>query len=80
MKAFQAHAKGGSVTATTPRAAALAFFERYPNRRKCSITSGEADGHFFTVRYGRASLGDWPQTWADVTRRTAVDLPDQGAP
>ena len=75
MKEFQAYAKGNTVTAPTPRAAALAFFERFPDKRKCNIIEGKTDGHFFTVTYGRASEGQWPQSFKDVTKKTATALP-----
>ena len=40
------------------------------------VIEGEADGHFFTVAYGRASEGKWPKSWKNVTRKTISDLPD----
>lgn len=76
MKAFQAHGKAGTRTAETPRAAAAAYFAEFPASRKCNVVEGEADGNFFTVRYGRKSEGDWPQSFKDVTRKTAHTLPD----
>jgi hypothetical protein len=75
-KAFQAHAKGTTFTAATPRAAAVGFFERYPDRRKCNVIEGTVDGPFFSIRYGRKSAGEWPQSWSDVTKKTAPTLPD----
>lgn len=76
MKAYQAYGSGGAkVIKPTPREAAMAFFEQNPGKRKCDVVQGELDGHFFTVRYGRASQGDWPASWKDVTKKTAVDLP-----
>lgn len=75
MKAFQAHAKGSTAVAATPRAAAAKFFERYPDRRKCSVIEGEENGPFFTVRYGRKSAGEWPQSWKDITKKTVETLP-----
>lgn len=76
MKAFQAYASGGKATVrATPREAAMAFFEENPSKRKCSVLEGTVDGHFFTIRYGRASEGDWPQNWKDVTKKTAMELP-----
>lgn len=74
MKAYQAYAKGCYVTADTPRTAAAGFFEKFPARRKCDVVQGEIDGNFFTVRYGKP----WPETFKDVTKKTAADLP--GAP
>lgn len=76
MKAFQAHAKGNTATAATPRAAAEKFFKNFPTRRKCSVIEGEENGIFFTIKYGRKSQGEWPQSWKDVTPRTVADLPD----
>lgn len=75
MKAFQAYGNGSRVTGSTPMEAAVAFFEQNPNKRKCNIVEGTLDGHFFTVRYGRASEGDWPKSWQDVTKKAAQDLP-----
>lgn len=76
MKAYQAYATGGTkVTKATPREAAIAFFEQNPGKRKCNVIQGEQDGHFFTVRYGRRSEGDWPTSWKDVTKKTAPTLP-----
>ncbi len=74
-KAFQASGAGASVVADTPRAAAQKFFSIWPTKRKCTVTSGEIDGHFFTVKYGRASAGEWPRSWRDVTKKTIADLP-----
>lgn len=75
MKAFQAHGTAGSRTAETPRAAAQAYFDSFPSSRKCNVVEGETDGNFFTVRYGRKSEGDWPQSFRDVTKKSAADLP-----
>lgn len=80
MKAYQAYASGGfSRTAETPYQAAQAFFEAFPNKRKCDILEGTKDGHFFTVAFGRKSTGDWPQSWKDVTKKTMADLPREAA-
>jgi hypothetical protein len=77
VKAFQAHAKGATVVAMTARAAARKFFERFPNRRKCSVIEGTVDGPFFSVRYGRVNnVGEWPQSWRDVTKAQVETLPD----
>lgn len=76
MKAYQAYASNCTATAETPRAAAIKFFADFPNKRKCNITEGETDGRFFTVRYGRKSEGDWPQSWKDITKKTANTLPE----
>lgn len=77
MKAYRASANGGfGVTDITPRSAAAKFFETFPAKRKCDVIEGEADGHFFTVKYGRRSAGDWPQSWKDVTKKTLLELPE----
>ena len=75
MKSFQAYAKDSVITRDTPRAAAMGFFEKYPNKRKCSVIEGEVEGAFFKITYGRASQGEWPQSWKDVTKKTALELP-----
>lgn len=74
--AFQAHGAAGSVVRPTAKEAAIAYFEAYPKSRKCSVIEGSFDGHFFTVRYGRASLGQWPQSYKDVTKANAATLGD----
>ena len=81
MKAYQAYAgnKYGTKTANTPKAAAIAFFSTHPSARKCNIVEGESDGAFFTVRYGRASQGEWPQSWKEVTRKTVCNLPGESS-
>lgn len=77
MKAYQAYAKGAQTKAKdSPRAAAVAFFEQHPTRRKCDVIEGTVDGAFFTISYGRASEGKWPSSWKDVTKKTAGELPD----
>jgi len=73
-KAYRASGTGCGVTASTPREAAAAFFNTWPNKRKCDIVEGESDGGFFSVRYGRASEGEWPQSWKDVTKKTLDSL------
>lgn len=76
MKAYQAYAEGvATVVRGTPREAAVAFFEQHPRKRKCRVIEGTLDAGFFTVRYGRASEGDWPQSWKDVTKQSAGELP-----
>lgn len=77
MKAYRAHGTDGHATASTPRAAALAFFAKYPTKRKCDVIEGAYDGQFFTVSYGRVSEGRWPASWKDVTKKTMNDLPDE---
>ena len=75
MKGFKAYAPGHSVMAKTPRAAAIKFFTMYPTKRKCDVIAGESRDGFFTVTYGRASVGEWPQFYKAVTKKTAADLP-----
>jgi hypothetical protein len=75
VKAFQAHASGATATAETPRAAAEKFFTTYPTRRKCNVIEGTVDGPFFTIKYGRKSAGEWPQSWKDITKKTVDTLP-----
>ena len=76
-KEFQAYAKGSTVTADTPAKAAKLFFDTYPSKRKCDIIEGTTDGHFFTVSFGRKSAGEWPQSYKDVTKKSALNLPDE---
>ena len=74
MKSYQAWAKGNfRITRDTPRAAALAFFQTWPTKRKCSITEGVSEGIFFTVTY---TYGNPPKRWKDVTSKTAATLPE----
>jgi hypothetical protein len=76
MKAYQAYGKAGRVTKPTPRQAALAYFDQWPTSRKCDVIQGETDGNFFTVKYGRASNGDWPESFKGITKKTASELHD----
>lgn len=76
MKAFRAYGADCGVTAETAQEAAKLFFEKFPNKRKCDVVEGTKDGHFFTVRYGRKSTGDWPQSFKDVTKKTVSTLPN----
>lgn len=74
---FQAYsATNGRRAADTPKAAARAFFAAFPKARKCNIIEGKSEGGFFTVTYGRKSNGEWPQSFKDVTKRSAENLPD----
>ena len=77
MKAYKAYGTDGHVTADTPRNAALAFFAKYPSKRKCDVIEGTYDGLFFTITYGRRSEGKWPASWKDLTKKTANNLPEQ---
>lgn len=79
MKAFKAYGTDAHVTASTPRAAALRFFNEHPTKRKCNVVEGTVDGRFFTVEYGRYSEGKWPLSFKEVTKKTALELPDEPA-
>lgn len=73
MKAFQAYATGGfCVTCSSARLAAVAFFEKFPTKRKCNITGGVLDDNFFCVTY---KAGAMPERWVDVTKKTLHTLP-----
>jgi hypothetical protein len=75
MKAYQAYGKAGRVTSEkSPRDAAAAYFENFPKSTKCNVVSGETDGHFFTVKYGRYTTGEWPESYKDVTKKTIQNL------
>lgn len=52
----------------TPRAAALAFFERYPMKRTCSIVEGYTDG----MRWISVPLKH--KYWRDVTAKQINEL------
>jgi hypothetical protein len=76
-KEYRASATGGFVAyASTPRAAAEKFFTAFPKKRKCNIIEGTSDGTFFTVTFGRASEGKWPQSWKDISQKTVQTLPE----
>jgi len=73
MRAYQAYGSDGSrVTASTPKAAALKFFENFRDKRKCNITEGDLDGNFFVVSFSRNRR----QNWKDVTEKTIHILPE----
>lgn len=65
------------VTGSTPREAARKFFEANPTKRKCNITEGMTDGHFFQVAFSLRADGRKPERWKDVTKKTAETLPDR---
>lgn len=71
---YKAYSKQGHVTADTPSAARDKFFTTFPKARKCDIVSGQYDGQFFTVAYGRASLGQWPTFFDNVTKHTIFEV------
>lgn len=73
---FRAYSeRHGYCIGESPRDAALKFFEKYPNARKCEIIEGKSDGRLFTVIYGKASEFDWPDYYKNVTRKTVMALP-----
>ena len=72
--AFKAYAKDCAINAETPHAAAVAFFDTFPNKRKCNIIEGVVDGVFFTVTFGLTRGGKWPSCYKDVTRKTLINL------
>ena len=76
MKAYRACGTEGCALENTPRAAALAFFTKFPTKRKCDVIEGTYDGLFFTVSYGRVSEGQWPASWKNVTKKTLIELPE----
>ena len=76
MKAYRASAANCGCTASTPRAAAIKFFEQFPNKRKCDVIEGVVDGPFFTVSFGRTSEGQWPARWKDIYKKQTDTLPD----
>lgn len=80
-KTFQAYAKGKAITyGASPREAAEKFFIANPTARKCNVLEGETEYTsgvpFFVVKYGRASEGEWPQSFKDVTKKTMGELPN----
>ena len=76
MKAYRASAAGCGATADTPKAAAEKFFTMFPTKRKCDIIEGQTDGRFFSVAFGRASTGEWPQQWKNITKKQIIELPE----
>ena len=77
MRAFQAYSNGNfRVTCETPRAAALAFFKQFPEKRKCTIVEGDANDRFFTITYCLLN-GKKPQRWENVTKGMAATLPGE---
>lgn len=66
-KTFRAYAAAATSTYDpNPNAAARAFFERNPNKRKCSVTEGIIDGSAFVVAYSPEA---WPRRFKDVTKK-----------
>lgn len=80
MKAFQAYAgKHTRAYGETPRDAAREFFKVNPGARKCDLIEGTRGDGFFTVSFGRASVGEWPRSYKGVTPKSAETLPTEGA-
>lgn len=63
-----------NVYAATAKQAALKFFETYPSKRKCCISSGIHNDGFFTVTYDLRSKVK--TSWFDVTKKNICDLPE----
>jgi hypothetical protein len=83
-KTFQAYAKGKTSTyGASPREAAEKFFIANPTARKCDVLEGETEYTsgvpFFVVKYGNSHTGEWPQSFKDVTKKTAGTLVDAKA-
>jgi len=81
MRVFQAYAKNhGAVTANTPKEAAEKLFETFPKARKCNVLEGAIEitsgKEFFVTAYNREN---WPQSFKDVTKKTAGKLVDAKA-
>lgn len=74
MKAYQAYGANCCVTALTAKAAGIKFFDTYPNKRKCDIVEGDADGIFFVVTYGLRANGAWPERFKNITKKTLADI------
>ncbi len=70
--AFQAYANGDTCTSETPKAAAIAFFEQFPNRRKCNLIEGKINGAFFEVTYDPKA---WPKSYKNITKKMISTLP-----
>lgn len=84
VREFQAHAKGKTTTyGANPREAAEKFFEANPTARKCNVLEGMTEYTsgvpFFVVKYGNRSADEWPQSFKDVTKKTAGTLVDAKA-
>ncbi len=64
-------------SAATPRAAAESFFERFPNKRKCTVEEGLLEEGFFRITYSNRPGSRPPLSYKDVTRKTMLDLPSE---
>lgn len=71
-RVFKAYGTKGAGYATTPRAAAAAFFERNTGARKCNVIEGWDDGQCFIIKYGNP----FPKSWRDIAKKTVNTLPD----
>lgn len=56
---YMAYANDCKVIAPAALDAATEFFNKWPTKRKCDISEGTIDGHFFTVAYGRNAGKHW---------------------
>ncbi|HEU0197012.1 MAG TPA: hypothetical protein VFQ88_07310 [Nevskiaceae bacterium] len=80
--AYHAYATKGRSTAPqpTPRAAANAFFARYPRARKCTVQAGLHHDGFFTVvisnRFAQGYDARVSRSWENVSPKGAAALPD----
>lgn len=74
IKSFRAVGIAGSVIREAASEAAIAYFETFPKSRKCDVTAGLKAGSFFTISYGRASAGEWPENYKNVTKKTAATI------
>lgn len=76
MKAYKAYgAQGDCASKSTPKAAAEAYFEKYPSSRKCDVVEGTTDGVCFTLACHIARPDKRPQSWKGVTKKSASQLP-----
>ena len=74
IKAFKAYGKAGYVTRETAKQAAITYFEEFPSSRKCNVIEGCIEGEFFIVTHGKASEGNWPVSYKDVTKKTVCQI------
>jgi len=67
----------GGQCAATPRAAAASFFERFPNKRKCTVVKGVLDHGRFCEIYVLWGESCSSIHYRGVTRKTMLDLPNE---
>lgn len=73
---FRAYAHDArAAVADTPRAAAAAFFDQNPGKRKCSVMSGTQTGTGFSTAHSLVSGRPMIEHYADVTRKTLDNIP-----